>query len=361
MKHWSAALLAICMTFTLAACFPAGDTTQQPSTSSETSDTQNHANIVTDMAGREVDLGSKAIEKVYCTDPVSAITLYTLAPDLLLGWNYEFNDAEKPYILPEYQDLPVYGMGDAVNLEAIIADGPELCIQMGSTNQAAVEKADQLSQQLGIPVLVMSSALEDSADVYRLLGDALGQEEQGEKLATYAENVLKLAEENQPEQAPTIYYGNGVDSLETAPVGSVSAEVFALLGADNVAKLEVESGSRIGISAEQLLTWNPQYIFVNGEPKQDLTGGAAAQGIVENPLYSSLQAVQNGNVYGIPKAPFAWVDRPMGPNRLIGISWVGSILYPEVYGEDLQQNVKEFYQLFYHMELNDDQLQQLMA
>lgn len=359
MKRWIAAVLAACLALSLAACSPAESSTST-STSTPTS-TENQSHIITDMAGREVDLGTETIEKVYCTDPVGSITLYTLAPDMLLGWNYEFNDVEKPYILPEYQDLPVYGMGDAVNLEAIIADAPELCIQMGSTDEAAVEKADQLSNQLGIPVLVMSSALEDSAEVYRLLGDALGEEQQAEKLAAYAEQMLQLAEENQPEQAPTIYYGNGVDSLETAPEGSVSAEVFEVLGADNVAKLEVESGSRIGISSEQLLSWDPEYIFVNGEPKQDLTGGAAAQSILQDPLYSNLQAVQNGNVYGIPKAPFAWVDRPMGPNRLIGISWVGSILYPDVYGGDLQQNVKDFYQLFYHIELTDEQLQQLMA
>lgn len=357
MKRWNAAVLAACLALSLAACSPA-ETSPSTSTSSST---QSDSHVITDMAGREVDLGTETIEKVYCTDPVSSITLYTLAPDLLLGWNYAFNEVEKPYILPEYQDLPVYGMGDAVNLEAIIADGPELCIQMGSTDEAAVQKADQLSNQLGIPVLVMSSALEDSAEVYRLLGDALNEQEQAEKLAAYAENMLQLAEENQPQQRPTIYYGNGVDSLETAPAGSVSAEVFEVLGANNVANMQVKSGSRNGISAEQLLSWDPEYIFVNGEPKQDLTGGAAAQGILDNPLYSSLQAVQNGNVYGIPKAPFAWVDRPMGPNRLIGISWVGSILYPEVYGEDLNQNILDFYQLFYHMELTNEELKQLMA
>lgn len=358
MKPYSITLSAIGMALALTACSPAS-TTQ--TTSSNQPDHSTQEKLVVDMAGREVDLGGNEIEKIYCTDPVGSITLYTLAPDLLLGWNYAFNDVEKPYILPEYQDLLIYGMGDAVNLEAVIADGAELCLQMGSTDQAAAEKADQLANQLGIPVLVMSSALEDSAEVYRMLGDILDQEEQGEKLAAYAEKMLTYAQQNQPEQAPTIYYGNGADSLETAPVGSVSAEVFELLGADNVAKLEVESGSRIGISAEQLLSWNPQYIFVNGEPKQDLTGGAAVKSILEDSLYSSLQAVQNGNVYGIPKAPFAWVDRPMGPNRLIGISWVGSILYPEVYGEDLEQNILDFYQLFYHMDLNSEQLQQLMA
>lgn len=357
MKRWIAAVLAACLALSLAACSPA----ESPTSTSTSTSSESESHIITDMAGREVDLGTETIEKVYCTDPVGSITLYTLAPDMLLGWNYEFNDVEKPYILPEYQDLPVYGMGDAVNLEAIIADAPELCIQMGSTNDAAVEKADQLSEQLGIPVLVVSSALEDSAEAYRLLGDVLGEEEQAEQLATYAEKMLQLAEEKQPEQAPTVYYGNGVDSLETAPAGTVSSEVFEVLGANNVANMQVKSGSRIGISAEQLLSWDPAYIFVNGEPKQDLTGGAAAQGIMEDPLYSNLQAVKNGNVYGIPKAPFAWVDRPMGPNRLIGISWVGSILYPEVYGEDLEQNVKDFYQLFYHMELTDEQLQQLMA
>ncbi len=356
------AMLGAALAVLLTACAPASSSTP-PSSAPSSAPTSSQEEVVpfTDMAGREIQLPEDVdvVESVYCTDPVGSLTVYTLAPDKLLGWNYSFNDQEAPYILPEYVDLPVYGMGDSVNLEAIIADAPDLCIQMGSLNEASIEKADKLQEQLGISVVMVSSALEDSPEAYEFLGKLLAEEEQAGKLADYARAALERAAAH-PENGPTVYYGNGVGSLETAPVGSVSAEVFELLGADNVAKLEIESGSRVQVSAEQILGWNPAYIFVNGEPKQDLTASQAAQEMMDDPLYANVTAVQKGQVYGVPKAPFAWVDRPMGPNRLIGLDWVGSILYPDQYSDGLESYVKEFYSLFYHMELTDEQLTQLM-
>ena len=50
-----------------------------------------------------------------------------------------------------------------------------------------------------------------------------------------------------------IYYGNGEDSLETAPAGSAHGQIIDMVNAVNVADLEMGEGSRVQISAEQLL------------------------------------------------------------------------------------------------------------
>jgi iron complex transport system substrate-binding protein len=44
-----------------------------------------HAAIVTDAAGRAVPVPDK-VARVFPAGPPAAILLYTLAPDLLLGW-----------------------------------------------------------------------------------------------------------------------------------------------------------------------------------------------------------------------------------------------------------------------------------
>ncbi len=61
-----------------------------------------------------------------------------VVPDKLLGWNYELNDVEKSIILDKYQDLPNFGMGDAVNYEAVIAANPTIAINSGKINDAMV-------------------------------------------------------------------------------------------------------------------------------------------------------------------------------------------------------------------------------
>ena len=121
-----------------------------------------------------------------------------------------------------------------------------------------------------------------------------------------------------------------------------------------------EDGSRVQISAEQLLAWDPDVIVVNGEPKADKSGSSAAEDILSNPDYASLKAVQDQKVYGTPNAPFSWVDRPAGPNRLIGMRWFSALIYPEYIKCDINEEIHKFFDLFYHVDLSDEQLENVL-
>lgn len=315
---------------------------------------------ITDMAGRTMTVPAE-IDSVFSTGPVAAIYLYTLVPDKLLGWNYALNDIEKSIILEQYHDLPNFGQGDAVNYEAVIAAGPTIALNVTSINDGSIDASDALAEQLGVPVVMVSSDLLDAPAVYRFMGELFGVEEQAEALAAYAEETFNaISSLDIPnEEKVRIYYGNGEDSLETAPAGSSHGQIIDLVNAVNVADLELGDGSRVQISAEQLLAWDPDVIIVNGEPKADMTGSAAAEAILADPLFATLKAVQNGAVYGTPNAPFSWVDRPPGPNRIVGMRWLSGLIYPEYLDYDVDEAVREFFQLFYHVELTDEQLTQL--
>lgn len=315
---------------------------------------------ITDMAGRTMTIPTE-IDSVFSTGPVAAISLYTIAPDRLLGWNYELNDIEKSIILDEYETLPNFGMGDSVNYEAVIEANPTIALNVGTINDAMISDCDDLSEKLGVPVIAVDGDLESAPEAYRFLGDLFGVEDDAEKLAAYAEETFDdIANMNVPEEEKVrIYYGNGEDSLETAPAGSSHADIIDMVNAVNVADLELGDGSRVQISAEQLLAWDPDVIIVNGEPKSNMSGNSAAEAILNNPDYASLKAVQNQQVYGTPNAPFSWVDRPPGPNRIIGIRWLSGLIYPDYLNFDVDEEVKEFFSLFYHVDLTDEQLQNL--
>lgn len=317
---------------------------------------------ITDMAGRTVTLPAE-ITSVFPTAPAAAIFLYMAAPDKLLGWNYALNDAEKSIILEQYHDLPDFGMGDAVNYEAVIAAGPTIALNCGKIGDALISDCDALSQRLGIPVVAVDNDLSRSAEAFRFLGGLLGEEEQAEALAAYAEELardLETLAEIPEEERVRVYYGNGEDSLETAPRGSAHAQILDTVNAVNVAELELGDGSRVQISAEQLLAWDPDVIIVNGEPKADLSGTSAAQAILDDPNYAALTAVREGKVYGTPSAPFGWIDRPPGPNRLIGMRWLSALLYPGYVSGDADEEVQEFFRLFYHVELTEEGLDRLL-
>lgn len=317
---------------------------------------------ITDMAGRTVVVPDE-IETVFSSSTVTAIFMYTLAPDKLLGWNYELNELEKSIILEEYHDLPNLGMGDSINYEAVIAADPTIAVNVGTINDKMISDCDKLSKSLGVPVVAVDGDLSASAEAYRFMGELLGEEEQAEKLASYAEKTFADIEKMEvPEDKKVrIYYGNGEDSLETAPAGSAHGQIIDMVNAVNVADLEMGEGSRVQISAEQLLAWDPDVIVVNGEPKADTSGASAAEAILANPDYASLKAVQDQQVYGTPNTPFSWMDRPMGPNRIVGIRWLSGLIYPEYLNYNVDEEVKEFFDLFYHVQLTDEKLENIYS
>ena len=368
-KHRQLLALLICLVMSVSLLTGYSETkaaTEEQAQSGEQDATQETAETreITDMAGRKVTVpAAENIESVFSTGPVAAIFLYMVAPDKLLGWNYELNDVEKSIILDKYQDLPNFGMGDAVNYEAVIAANPTIAINSGKINDTMVSDCDALSESLGIPVVAVDNKLNNSAEAFRFMGELLGVEDHAEELAQYAEQVftdINALSDIPEEKKVSVYFGNGEDSLETAPRGSQHAQILDAINAVNVADLELRDGSRVQISAEQLLAWDPDVIVVNGEPKADKSGNSAAEDILSNPDYASLKAVQDQKVYGTPNAPFSWVDRPAGPNRLIGMRWFSALIYPEYIKCDINEEIHKFFDLFYHVDLSDEQLENVL-
>lgn len=368
-KHRQLLALFICLVMSVSLLTGYSETkaaAEEPTQSAEQDATQETAETreITDMAGRKVTVPTaENIESVFSAGPVAAIFLYMVAPDKLLGWNYELNDVEKSIILDKYQDLPNFGMGDAVNYEAVIAANPTIAINSGKINDAMVSDCDALSESLGIPVVAVDNELNNSAEAFRFMGELLGVEDHAEELAQYAEQIftdINALSDIPEEKKVSVYFGNGEDSLETAPRGSQHAQIFDVINAVNVADLELGDGSRVQISAEQLLAWDPDVIVVNGEPKADKSGSSAAEDILSNPDYASLKAVQDQKVYGTPNAPFSWVDRPAGPNRLIGMRWFSALIYPEYIKCDINEEIHKFFDLFYHVDLSDEQLENVL-
>lgn len=368
-KHRQLLALFICLVMSVSLLTGYSETkaaTEEPTQSAEQDATQETAETreITDMAGRKVTVPTaENIESVFSAGPVAAIFLYMVVPDKLLGWNYELNDVEKSIILDKYQDLPNFGMGDAVNYEAVIAANPTIAINSGKINDAMVSDCDALSESLGIPVVAVDNELNNSAEAFRFMGELLGVEDHAEELAQYAEQVftdINVLSDIPEEKKVSVYFGNGEDSLETAPRGSQHAQILDAINAVNVADLELGDGSRVQISAEQLLAWDPDVIVVNGEPKADKSGSSAAEDILSNPDYASLKAVQDQKVYGTPNAPFSWVDRPAGPNRLIGMRWFSALIYPEYIKCDINEEIHKFFNLFYHVDLSDEQLENVL-
>jgi iron complex transport system substrate-binding protein len=76
---------------------------------------------------------------------------------------------------------------------------------------------------------------------------------------------------------------------------------------------------------------------------------------------SRLKAVQDKRVYLAPNLSYGWLDAPPGVNRLIGVRWLTSILYPKQFPDNLQETTQQFYKLFYQVDLTDEQVAMLLT
>ncbi len=359
-----AGLLILLLLFSLAAC--GGDLPQTNGDEENGDLNEAGTRIITDMAGREVEIPA-TITRIFSTGASGTVFLYTACPDLLVGVNYEFNAEERAYILDEYKDLPAYGQGDKINKEVLIGVTPDVCISFGNISEREIASADDFQNQTGLPVVIIDGGLKKSKEAYEFLGELINREEECGRLADFAKEALDFADslDISEKDRVSVYFGNGHESLETAPAGSPHAELLDHVKGNNVAVLEnLESNAaRIDISPEQIIAWNPDYIIINGEPAKGLSPKAAVDKFARDKRYQNLDAVKNENVFPIPKYPFAWFDRPPGPNRLVGIYWLAGLLYPDKSVQKLNGNpdaikekVEEFYESFYHMEIDGNDL-----
>lgn len=315
--------------------------------------------IFVDSAGRHVVV-PRNIERVYAAGPPASIILYTLAPEKLIGWNRRLHPAEKTFMPTRYATLPVLGRltgrGNTANIEIVLKANPDVILDYGSISETYKSLADRVQQQTGIPYLLIDGSFNNAAQAYRLLGDLLDKKRRATQLASYTEQTLAgitdLLARIPASRRPHVYYGRRRDGLETGLGGSINVEILELVGAVNVAASAASGKGLASVSMEQILTWNPEVILTLEKH--------FFESLASDPLWQNVQAVQNGRVYLAPRLPFGWFDRPPSVNRLIGIKWLASVLYGEDANHDIPRDTREFYRLFYHIDLSDKQLGQLI-
>ena len=316
------------------------------------------AATVTDAAGRAVPIPDKVM-RVFPAGPPAAILLYTLAPDLLIGWPRANRAEECEFMIPDVCARPevgrITGRGNTANLEVVLALKPDLILDVGSTSETFVSLARRVQEQTGIPYALLDGRFDASPATYRTLGALTHREKEGEALAKYAEDTMKTIQgriDAIPEgRRPRVYYARGPRGLETGLGGSINVETIEFLGARNVAA--DRKGGLAQVSIEQVLLWNPDVIVTIDRE--------FAASVKTDPVWSSVKAVQAGRVHLSPKLPFGWVDFPPSVNRLAGLWWLAKILYPEQFPEDIRALTRDFYTRFYHVTPNDAQIERVLA
>lgn len=318
------------------------------------------ARTVTDSAGRSVELPD-APRRVFAAGPPASVLLYALAPERMIGWVRAPREIEKPYLSPAVRDLPelgrLTGRGNTLSLERLLVEKPDLIVDFGTIDDTYRSLADRVQAQTGIPYLLIDGRFEQTPAAIRLLGGALGVAQRGERLAREAERILANVDATlarvPSDRRPRTYFARGSDGLESGTRGSINTEVIERVGAINVVEGVRERGGLVRVGAERLLALAPDTIITLDR--------RVVEGFAGRPPWSELPAIKQNRVHVAPFLPFGFIDSPPSLNRLIGLTWLLHRLYPEQASGDLRAEVKDFYRLFYQVELDEPALDRLLG
>jgi iron complex transport system substrate-binding protein len=314
----------------------------------------------TDATGRSVAIPDDPA-RVFAAGPPANVMLYVLKPEAMIGWVRAPRESALPYLLPQTRDLPELGWlsggGDSLNLEVLLAAEPDLVFDLGTINETYRSLAERVQEQTGIPYILVDGSFENTPASIRELGAALGVAERAEALAGYADDTFALVDATlakvPADARPRVYLARGPEGLESAVRGSINAAIIERAGGVNVVESSAGGGNLVTVSPEQIAAWAPDVIVT-------LDRGFA-ESVADSPAWAGVPAVAEGRVLLAPSAPFGFVDSPPAVNRLIGLRWLMHELYPDQAEGDLREEVREFYRLFYQVELDDAALERLLG
>ncbi|MDR2197294.1 MAG: ABC transporter substrate-binding protein [Coriobacteriales bacterium] len=316
---------------------------------------------VTDDADRSLEIPTPdRIKTVFFTSALAQVYITSLSPDLLGGTASKFDEGQLRFMPEIVRSLPYLGTihnNGEIDRESLLSEDIDIMFSISGIGltQQNVSEAVGLQEQTGIPCLLVDGSFERIPSAFRFLGDILGREQRAEELAQFCEQSYQAVREvvaTIPEsERITVYYAEGPEGLQTEPETSQHMLGFLEGGALCAAKCdETYGGGMTDVSLEQVLKWDPEVIIAWDT---DVRGGAADD-IRTNPDWAQITAVRNGRVYAMPNEPWSWCDRPPGVNRIIGIHWVANLLYPDIYDIDMLEVTREYFQVMYQVEVDDE-------
>lgn len=311
---------------------------------------------ITDMTGRDITV-PETINSVLGTNQATVTLIYILSPDKLLGFSGDYSKSK--YIPDKYKNLPNVGGTQGqqkLNAESFQSMNPDVMFMAEPVG--IVSNVEDTQKQLNpIPVVALTNVIDitNFAKPVRFVGQLLGSSEKAEEFITFYQNIYKKVNETTASiplsERKRVYYAEGSDGLKT----SATSDPQALMVCNSINVAQNISAPLLGaqVSIEQIINWNPDVIMAADKNFYD--------SVYSNPNWAEIKAVKDKQVYLIPNDPFYWYHRSPGVNIVMGIPWTAKILYPDKFKDlDLKSLTKEFYSKFYHYDLTDNEVTDIL-
>lgn len=317
----------------------------------------------TDDYGREVEV-KKNIKTIVGSGPNTQMILCTVASDMLVGLNAAPTTEQEKYYPADFVDMPTlgqfYGSKASLNIENLIKASPDIIIDIGEKKEDGASDMDEIQSKTGIATVFLETSLDSYDSMYKKLGKLLGRSEQADKLAAYCKETSDMADKAaakiSKKNRKSVYFGVSTTGLNANVEGSIQADVIEKIGARNAIHTDEEVNGMDGgnpVDGEAVNKANPDVIVFGPDSPYDA--------VHKDGQWKEIPAIKKNHYYEAPGEPYSWMSSPPSVNQILGIRWLGKLVYPDLYHNDIRKDAKEFYKLFYHYNLTDGELNKMLA
>ena len=247
-----------------------------------------------------------------------------------------------------------------LNVEDLVAQGVQVVFCFPNPAQAeAINNAGMVA----IP-MASTGKFRDIADSIALYANVFGTDDaakQAKAYSDYFDDTVSMVKERTKGVAdaerPSVYLAY-TDLLHGYGSKSDMVEVIELAGG-KLTSISLEGGSNIEVTAEQIIEWNPDYIFVDHAGS---SGNASAEDAIAEALstgdFNNVTAVKNDQVHATPTGVFFW---DAGIQKILYLVYLAKNLHPDLFEDiDMKKTLIDFYEKFYDYKLSDDQATRIL-
>lgn len=327
---------------------------------------------VVDHGGNEVEVPNKVTRVVIDQIPILStyMAYFQGSAPYIVGYCGSFKTIISETVLkniaPELMESSdtVYAQSD-LNIEEIMKLNPDVILyNAGNSSHAEILKASGIPS-VGFATVGASTEadpLERYEEWLKLLEEIFGEQGKTEAFVAAGDEIVadveaRIAEVPESERPSALIlwkYSDGVPMVSGQ--GTFGTYWMKHLG---VTDLALEATGFAQTSMEQIYSWDPDILFLDGPGLQPLTTEDVLSGNVEGADFSTLTAVQNGRVYNTTLGMWNWFTP--NPDAPLVLAWLACNTYPDQFADyPLGDTIKEYYKTWYGYEVQDDELEEML-
>lgn len=385
MKKFVATSLALCMSLTPFTAYAGKNEaknsktestvaeTELENTEAETEFDEKGTHTVVDHAGNTVEVPNHITRVVIDQIPILStyMSYFGGSAPYIVGYCGSFKDTITKTVLkdiaPELMESSdtVYAQSD-LNIEEIMNLKPDVILyNAGNTAHAEILQASSIPC-IGFATVGADTAA-DPLERYQqwldLLEDVFGEDgkmddfkEAGNEIIEDVEDrIADIPEDERPSAMILWKYSDGVPQVSGK--GTFGTYWLQHLGVTDVVVDEAQGFTQVDM--EQVYSWNPDILFLDGPGLLSLTTEDVLENKVEGADFSTLTAVQNGRVYDTTLGMWNWFTP--NPDAPLVFAWLACNTYPEAFADyPLEDTIKEYYKDWYDYEVTDEYLEEML-